>query len=108
MLNSACNRELRDGIRYNTNPVSAVNEQIKGLFAPLIRQLEKLTRLVQGLVTTPHPRHYPKFNSITTYGTTAIQSDMVKRATLTQNTRQPMTNLDTDDETTCSEYGRQF
>ena len=34
-----------------------VNEQIKGFIAPLTRQLEELTRLVQRMVTTPHPSH---------------------------------------------------
>ena len=40
-----------------------VNEQVRsfGLIAPpLTRQLEELTRLVQGMVTTPHPSHYPR------------------------------------------------
>ena len=41
----------------------AVNEQMKRFFAPpLTRQLEELTRLDQGLVTTPHPSHYPRAN----------------------------------------------
>ena len=33
----------------------AVNEQIRGFIAPLTRQLEDLTRLVQGMTTTRHP-----------------------------------------------------
>ena len=35
----------------------SVNEQIKGFIAPLTRQLEELTRLTQGMVTTTHPSH---------------------------------------------------
>ena len=46
-----------------------VNEQIKGFIAPLTRQLEELTRLVQRIVTTHHPDHYPRTN----FGTTLVQ-----------------------------------
>ena len=53
----------------------AVNEQIKRFIAPLIRQLGELTRLVQGMVTTPHPSHYPRTAVGTTYGTARHQSD---------------------------------
>ena len=35
----------------------AVSEQIRAFIAPLARQLEELTRLVQGLVTTLHQDH---------------------------------------------------
>ena len=35
----------------------AINEQIKGFFAPLTLQLEELTLLVQEIVFTPHPTH---------------------------------------------------
>ena len=34
-----------------------VSEQIRGFVAPLTRQLEELTGLVQRIVTTPHPIH---------------------------------------------------
>ena len=37
----------------------AVNEQSRGFIAPLTRQLEELTRLVQGMRTTQYPEHYP-------------------------------------------------
>ena len=53
----------------------AVSEQIKGVIAPLTRQLEELTRLVQGMVTTSHPSHYPRTAFGTTYGTARHQSD---------------------------------
>ena len=38
----------------------AVNEQIRGFIAPLTRQLDELTWLVQAMVTTRHPSHYPR------------------------------------------------
>ena len=53
----------------------AVNEQIKGFIAPLTRQLEKLNWLVQGMVTKPHPSHYPRTDFGTTSGTATHQSD---------------------------------
>ena len=53
----------------------AVKEQIKGFIAPLTRQLEELTRLVQEMVTTPHPSHYPRTDYITISGTAAHQPD---------------------------------
>ena len=53
----------------------AVNEQIRGFIAPLNRQLEELTRLVQRLVTTLHQDHYPRTDFGTTSGTATYQSD---------------------------------
>ena len=53
----------------------AVNEQIRGILAPLNCQLGELTRLVQGMVITPHPSHYPRTAFGTTYGTARHQSD---------------------------------
>ena len=38
----------------------AVNEQIKGFIAPVIRQLEGLTRVVQGVATSQPRSHYPR------------------------------------------------
>ena len=37
---------------------AAVDEPIKGLIAPLTRQLEELTRLVQEMFTSKHPNSY--------------------------------------------------
>ena len=37
-----------------------VNEQIRGFTALVTRQLEELTRLVQGMTTSPHPDPYPQ------------------------------------------------
>ena len=53
----------------------AVNQQIKRFISALTRQLEELTRLVQGMVTTTHPSHYPKTDFDTTSGTATNQSD---------------------------------
>ena len=53
----------------------AVSEQIEGFVVPLTRQLEELTRLVQGMVTTPHPGHYSRYDFGTTSGTATLQSD---------------------------------
>ena len=46
----------------------AVNEQFKGLIAPLTCQLKKLTQLVQGMVTTPRPSHFPRADYSTISG----------------------------------------
>ena len=53
----------------------AVNEQIKGFIAPLTRQLEELTRLVQGMVATPRPTHYPRTDYHIISGTIVHQPD---------------------------------
>ena len=52
----------------------AVKVQTEGFIAPLTRQLEELTRLVLGMVTTPHPSHYPRTDFGTTSGTATHQS----------------------------------
>ena len=52
-----------------------VNEQIKGFIAPLTRQLEKLTRLVQGMTISRHPNCYPRTELGTTFGTAMPHSD---------------------------------
>ena len=52
-----------------------VNEQVRGFMAPLTRQLEELTRLVQGMVTTQHLDDYPRTDFGTTSGTATYQSD---------------------------------
>ena len=53
----------------------AVNEQITVFFAPLTRQLEELTRLVQGMSTSRHPNSYPRTELGTTSGTAMPQYD---------------------------------
>ena len=69
------NVEEVSGIQTLTQKV--VNEQIEGNIAPLKRQLEELTRMVQGMVTTPHPCHCPKTDFGKTSGTAAYESDFV-------------------------------
>ena len=53
----------------------ALKEQIEGFMAPLTRQLEEFTRLVQEMVTTPHASHYPRTDYSTISGTAAHQPD---------------------------------
>ena len=84
MLDFDYYRELRNGRRYTRYSNRVMNEngsveenrassssenteeefpefrtftEIKGFIAPVTRQLEELTRLVQGIVTTLHPSH---------------------------------------------------
>ena len=45
----------REVFEIQTLTQEAANEQIRGFIAPLTRQLEKLTRLVQEMTTTRHP-----------------------------------------------------
>ena len=52
-----------------------VNEQIRGVFDPLTRQLEELTRLVQGMSTSRHPISYPWTELGTTSGMAMPQFD---------------------------------
>ena len=52
---------------FQTLTQEAVNEQIRGLIASVTCQLDELIRLVQRMVTTQHPDHYPR----TDFGTTS-------------------------------------
>ena len=72
--NSSENFE-REVSEIHTLTQEAVNKQIKECVAPLTRQLEDLTRLVQELATTRHPSHYPRTDFGTTSGTATHQSD---------------------------------
>ena len=54
----------------------AVNEQIRGFIAPLTRQLEDLTRLMQGMSNSRHRN--PRTELGTTSGTAMPQSDNCK------------------------------
>ena len=60
---------------FQTLTQEAVNEQIRGFIAPLTRQLEELTRLVQGMATSRHPNSYPRTEFGTTSATAMPQSD---------------------------------
>ena len=70
----AANRSLSENVEgevpeFQTLTQEAVNEQIRGFIAPLIRQLEELTRLVQGMTTSRHSNSYPRTELGTTSGT---------------------------------------
>ena len=56
----------------------AVNEQIKGFITPLTRQLEEMTRLVQGMVKKPHQSHYPWTDYSTIFGAVIYQPDTAR------------------------------
>ena len=64
-------------LEVQTLTQEAVNEQIRGFIAPLTRQLEELTRLVQGMTTSRHPNTYPKTELGTTSGRAMPQSDAI-------------------------------
>ena len=49
----------REVSEIQTLTQESVNKRNKGFIAPLTRQLEELTRLVQGMVTTQHPATTP-------------------------------------------------
>ena len=66
-----------DVLELHTLTQEEVNEQIKELIAPLTRQLEELTRLVQGMVITLHPTQYPRTEYSTTSGAAAHQCDTI-------------------------------
>ena len=51
------------------------NEAIKGFISPLTRQLEELTRVVKGMVTTAHPNLCPNTDYSTISGTAVHQPD---------------------------------
>ena len=86
----------------------AVNEQIRGVFAPLTHQLGELTQLVQGISTSRHPNSYPRTGFGTTSGTAMPQSNMLTGAQRIGHRRRSKTNPDTDDETTYPDGDRQF
>ena len=57
----------------------AVNEQIGRFIAPVTRQLEELTRLLQGMTTSRHLNSYPRTELGNTSGTAMPQSDNAGR-----------------------------
>ena len=68
-LNNSSENAEEEFSEIHTLTQEAVNEQIKGFIAPLTRQLEELSRLVQGMLTTSYPSYYPRS------GVAAHQSD---------------------------------
>ena len=85
MSNHGSTEEIDNGVssknvegeipEFQTLSQEALNEQIRGFIAPLTRQLEELTRLVQGMITSKHPISYPRTELCTTSGTAMLQSD---------------------------------
>ena len=68
----------REAPEFQTLTQEAVNEQLRGSVAPLTRQLEELTRLVQGKTISRHPISYPRTELGTTSGTAMPQSDTLE------------------------------
>ena len=67
-------REVRE---FQTLTQEAVNEQIRGFISPPSRQLNELTRLVEGMTTSGHPNSYPRTELGTTSGTAMPQYDIL-------------------------------
>ena len=65
----------REVSEIQTLSQETVDEQIRGFLAPLTRQIEELTRLVQGMVTKQHPECYPRTDLGSTSFTATHQSD---------------------------------
>ena len=53
----------------------AISEQSRGFIPPIVRHLEELTRLVQGMTTSRHLKPYPRTELGTTSGTAMPESD---------------------------------
>ena len=71
-----CSSENVEGdiLEFQKLAQEPVNEQTRGFIAPLIRQLEELTRLVQGMTTSRHPNFYLRSELGITSGTAKPQS----------------------------------
>ena len=66
----------REVSEFQTLTQEAVIEQIRVFIAPLTRQLDECTRLVQGMTTSRHPNFYPRTELGITSGTAMPQSDI--------------------------------
>ena len=76
IANGSSSENVEGGVsEFQTLIQEAVNEQIRGFIAPLTRQLEKLTRLVQGMITSWHPNSRSKTELATSSGTAVPQFD---------------------------------
>ena len=67
---------VEENPKMQTLTEEAIDEQIRGFIAPLTRQLEELTRLVQEMSTSRHPISYPRTELGDTSGTALPQSDI--------------------------------
>ena len=54
IANRSSLENVEEAPEFQTLTQEAVNEQIRGFITPLTRQLEELTRLVQGMTTSWH------------------------------------------------------
>ena len=63
---------------FQTLTQEAFNEQIRGFIDPPTRQLEELTRLLQGMTTSRHPHSYPRTELGATSGMAMPQSDTLR------------------------------
>ena len=75
-LSEIVEREISE---FQTLTQEAVIQQNRAFIAPLTRQLEELTRLVQGMTTSRHPNFYPRTELGITSGTAMPQSDISVR-----------------------------
>ena len=64
---------------FQTLTKEAFNEQTRRFFAPLTRQLEELSRLVQRTTTSRYPNSYARTELGTTSGTAMPQFDSILR-----------------------------
>ena len=48
------------GTELRTLTQAEVDQLIKSFIAPLVRQLDDLTRIVQGMITASHPDYYTR------------------------------------------------
>ena len=64
-----------EGAEIRASTQKKVNEQIKSFFAPLTRQLEDLTRLIQGITTGWHPNYHPRADTNVSYSAPGYQPD---------------------------------
>ena len=76
-----------ENLEIQTLTQEGVDEQIRGFIAPLTRQLEELTRLLQEMSTSRHPNSYPRTELGTTSGTAMPQSETHTQTTALQMLR---------------------
>ena len=73
------NQSSTEGIanrNSSENVEEAFDEQFRVFIAPLTRQLDKLTRLVQRMAISRHPNSYLRIELDTTSGTAMPQSNI--------------------------------
>ena len=78
---------------FQTLTQEAVKEKMRGFIAPLTRQLEELSRLVQRMNTARHPNSYPRTELSTTSGTAMPQSDSDQQVVLVKCSGQTFSSI---------------